>query len=300
MESELLPNIGRVKDVIVYHDNFKDDTLILEFDYSLYRETKPIVFPPPSRHEALTFLGIMAGELDISVDYSPYRIPVHGIVWIMPTHIMQITDIAPDTKIWMLRISKSFMDDNLQQKFGNTPMILYMQLKKNPYSVFDPEEFKSLYNSLQVIREKFKLHAHLYQKEMIRIFLKAFVLDMAHFFFRKKDNLFTPQLTRKEELFADFLPLLSTHCREQHAVSFYADKLHITPQYLSLILREQSGRSASQWIQSALVVEARRMLKIPRTTIQKVADDLHFPDQSTFGKFFKKHTGFSPFSFRKS
>ncbi|MDR1602548.1 MAG: helix-turn-helix domain-containing protein [Tannerella sp.] len=283
----------------VYFDDFQDNIVIAEFNYSPSDAAEPIPFPAPSRHEALTLLGVMAGELGISVDYSPYRIPANGIVWIMPTHIMQVTDIAHGTKVWMLHLTKLFIDNNIQKRFGDTPMISYMQLKKYPYSLFEPEEFKLLYEHLQTIRDKFKLNAHSFQKEVVKTFLKAFALDMAHFFFRKKDNFFVPQLTRKEELFSDFLLLLKEHCKSQHEVSFYAGKLCITPQYLSLILKEQSGHSASQWIQNALVVEAKRMLKMPRTTIQKVADDLNFPDQSAFGKFFRKHTGFSPLAFRK-
>jgi AraC-like DNA-binding protein len=299
MNSELSQNIERLKRSTVYFDNFQDDILIAEFHYSPVEAAGPILFPPPSRHEALTFLGVMAGDLGLSVDYSPYHIPANGIVWIMPTHIMQITDIAYGTKVWMLQLTKSFIDNSIQRRFGDTPMISYMQLKKYPYSLFEPEEFKSLYEHLQTIRDKFKLNAHSFQKEVVKIYLKAFALDMAHFFFRKKDNFFVPQLTRKEELFADFLSLLTEHCKTQHEVSFYAGKLCITPQYLSLILKEQSGRSASQWIQNALVVEAKRMLKMPRTTIQEVTDELNFPDQSTFGKFFRKHTGLSPLAFRK-
>ncbi|MDR0756686.1 MAG: helix-turn-helix transcriptional regulator [Tannerella sp.] len=299
MNPELAQNIELLNKATVYFDNFQDDILIAEFNHSPNGATGPILFPPPSRHEALTFLGVMTGELGISVDYSPYNIPANGIVWIMQTHIMQVTGIAQGTRVWMLQLTKSFMDDNIQHRFGSTPMISYMQLKKYPYSLFEPEEFKSLYDHLQTIRDKFKLNAHSFQKEVVKIYLKAFALDMAHFFFRKKDNFLVPQLTRKEELFADFLSLLTEHCKTQHEVSFYAGKLCITPQYLSLILKEQSGRTASQWIQNALVVEAKRMLKMSRTSIQEVADNLNFPDQSTFGKFFRKHAGLSPLAFRK-
>jgi AraC-like DNA-binding protein len=299
MMSELAQSIDSLKRTTVYSDYFQDDMMIFEIDHSLYDAARPIIFPAPSRHEALALLGIMQGEVSISVDYITYNIPANGIVWIMPTQIMQVLDVASDTKIWTLHLTKSFMDNNIQHTSGNTPMISYMQLKQHPYSIFEPEEFNSLYESLQTLREKFHTHAHLFHKELVKTYLKAFFLDMAHFFFKKKDNFFTPQLSRKEELFADFLSLLAEHCKLQHEVSFYADKLCITPQYLSLILKEQSGRSASQWIQQALVVEAKRMLKMPRTTIQKVADSLTFPDQSTFGKFFKKHTGLSPLAFRK-
>ncbi|WP_233552114.1 helix-turn-helix domain-containing protein [Parabacteroides sp. AF48-14] len=49
-----------------------------------------------------------------------------------------------------------------------------------------------------------------------------------------------------------------------------------------------------------LIVEAKILLKAPQATVQQVADVLHFSDQSTFGKFFKKHMGISPMEYRKS
>jgi AraC-like DNA-binding protein len=97
-----------------------------------------------------------------------------------------------------------------------------------------------------------------------------------------------------------FLQLLFDHAKEQHAVTFYAGKLFITPQYLSLILKELTGKSANKWIEDALIVEAKVLLKMPQTTVQQVADKLNFSDQSTFGKFFKKHIGLSPMEYRKS
>ena len=64
----------------------------------------------------------------------------------------------------------------------------------------------------------------------------------------KKELMTAPTLSRKEELFEQFLQLLFEHCKEQHVVTFYAEKLFITPQYLSLILKELTGKSANKWI----------------------------------------------------
>ena len=61
-----------------------------------------------------------------------------------------------------------------------------------------------------------------------------------------------------------------------------------------------TSKSANKWIDDALIVEAKILLKAPQATVQQVADMLHFSDQSTFGKFFKKHMGISPMEYRKS
>ena len=137
---------------------------------------------------------------------------------------------------------------------------------------------------------------------MILISLLELMLDFANILMTDgalpKDLSLT--LTRKEEIFEHFLELIIQFGKEEHSVQFYADKLFITPQYLSLILREQTGQSANRWIDDSLLIEAKTMLKMPDTTVQQVAEALHFADQSTFGKFFKKRVGISPLKFRNS
>lgn len=300
MPSQLLYGLERFKTSLIVSDNYQNDILLAEFDQSLLkREGKNSFEPHPSRNDALLLAGVMAGELELSVDYVTLQIPQHAIMWIMPSHISQVISVTPDFKGWLLVITKDFLDSNAESSRSNASTI-YMQLKKNPFTVFEPDEFETIYQSLQMVRTRMRQHTHLFLKESISTAIKSFFLDMGNFFLAKRENVYTPTLTRKEELFAGFLTILSKHCTRQHEVSFYANELCITPQYLSLVLKEQSGRSASQWIQDALMAEAKILLKSPHTNVQTVADQLHFPDQSTFGKFFKKHMGMSPMAYRKS
>ena len=168
------------------------------------------------------------------------------------------------------------------------------------HTELEPEETAKLAGSMQVIREKMRERTHFYQKELVQNAFIGFLLDLGNIMLSKKDRLIRPTLSRKEELFEQFLQLLFEHCKEQHVVTFYAERLFITPQYLSLILKELTGKSANKWIDDALIVEAKILLKAPQATVQQVADILHFSDQSTFGKFFKKHMGISPMEYRKS
>ena len=108
---------------------------------------------------------------------------------------------------------------------------------------------------MQVIREKMRERTHFYQKELVQNAFIGFLLDLGNIMLSKKDRLIRPTLSRKEELFEQFLQLLFEHCKEQHVVTFYAERLFITPQYLSLILKELTGKSANKWIDDALIVE---------------------------------------------
>jgi AraC-like DNA-binding protein len=301
MIAELLRDLTRYKDALVSLENFQNDVILIEFDHARSGlDVNGMNFPAPTRYEELMLLGIMKGEITFSIDYITYQVPENGILWIMPTHIAQQIHITQDFKGWALLISKSLVDEKGRPpSHRNTPLIPYMQLKKTPFSMFEPEELHSLYGDLQALRTRMKQETHLFHREVVTNALRTFFLDMGNFFFSRKENIFSPVLTRREEIFASFLTLLSKHCTGEHEVSFYADKLCITSQYLSLVLKEQSGRSASQWIQDALMVEAKSLLRTPHMSVQEVANQLHFPDQSTFGKFFKKHAGQSPVAFRK-
>ncbi len=98
---------------------------------------------------------------------------------------------------------------------------------------------------------------------------------------------------------AKFILAVSEHFRTERQVSFYAHKLCITPKHLSSVIKEISGRTASDWIENYVVMEAKVLLKTTDMTIQEIAVYLNFANQSFFGKYFKHHTGVSPTTYRK-
>ena len=99
---------------------------------------------------------------------------------------------------------------------------------------------------------------------------------------------------RTDELFNHFLALLREHCSTERSVEFYAQKMGITPKYLSIILKKKSGRNASKLIDEAVVYEAKRLLKYSGLSIREIAIKLNFASQSFFGKYFKQRVGVSP------
>ena len=124
---------------------------------------------------------------------------------------------------------------------------------------------------------------------------------MVNIMIGKRESLTPPSinLSRREEIVNNFLQLLLNNCKEEHEVSFYAEKLSITPQYLSLVLKDITGKTANSIIDEAIMSEAKILIRSQDYSIQQIADILHFSDQSSFGKFFKKHTGVSPVEYKK-
>ena len=103
---------------------------------------------------------------------------------------------------------------------------------------------------------------------------------------------------RLSQVFEQFIALVNEfHCSER-GMAFYADKLCLTPKYLSKLIKQASGKSAPEWIDNFVILEAKNLLKYTNLAIKEIVFQLHFPNQSVFYKFFKAHTGMTPSEYR--
>ena len=107
-------------------------------------------------------------------------------------------------------------------------------------------------------------------------------------------------LLRHERLGDDLFRLLSRHCRTHRSVSFYAEKLNITPKYLSREIKRITGRTVQEWINRLTIMEMKKQLNIPGRTVMQISEDMDFSSPSAFVQFFKLHTGITPLKYRKS
>ena len=105
---------------------------------------------------------------------------------------------------------------------------------------------------------------------------------------------------RNRSVVTKFLSLVSEYHVSERTVIFYADKMCLTPKYLSKLIKNATGRSAPEWIDSFVILEAKSMLKYSPMPIKEIVSRLNFPNQSVFHKFFKAHTGMTPNEYRNS
>ena len=103
---------------------------------------------------------------------------------------------------------------------------------------------------------------------------------------------------RSIDLYNAFVSLVAEHYREAHDVTFYADKLCITPRYLSQVTDNTVAKSPKQIIADYLMSEAKSYLDTTRLTIQEIAEKLGFSSQALFCKFFKNQMHTSPTEYR--
>lgn len=105
--------------------------------------------------------------------------------------------------------------------------------------------------------------------------------------------------TRAEELFGRFMNLLSEHFTQERKVTFYASELCVTPKYLATTIKQASGKTPTTWINEMVFMEMERELRYSQLSIKEIAYELHFPNTSFFGKFFKARSGMSPLRYRQ-
>lgn len=105
-------------------------------------------------------------------------------------------------------------------------------------------------------------------------------------------------ISHSAELFSRFIALVNEHCRREHQLAFYADRLCLTQRHLGVVIKNVSGTTAKEWIDRALITEAKVMLQHTDKTVVQIADELNFANPSFFTKFFKRLTATTPAHYR--
>lgn len=133
--------------------------------------------------------------------------------------------------------------------------------------------------------------------------LAAMFYQIVQFYHRRMTGFMnenSQSLGRRHDYVREFMRLVHLHYVRERSVQFYAGKLFISAKYLSLLVKEATGRSAAKIIDDFVLMEAKNLLRFSGKNIQQVAYALNFPTQSSFGKYFKHLTGMSPTEYQKS
>lgn len=135
-----------------------------------------------------------------------------------------------------------------------------------------------------------------FRKEVVWLLAMALVNNILYLSDLKAG---TVPKSSSEKIFDNFIDELSRNRKGKLPVSHYADILCITPQYLSRTVSLVSGKTASEWINKAVVADARILLHDSSKSISEISDALNFPNDSFFCRFFRRETGQTPTQYRK-
>jgi len=155
-----------------------------------------------------------------------------------------------------------------------------------------PEDFQHL---LKMEFPTWDLAQHSpFRKEVVLPIVQAMVANIQCLHKDKNATAITNMAVRQQQLFQNFKRLVHQHCEVQRNIPFYAEQLHITPHYLSAVIKEISGQSVMFWLNRAVMLRAKVLLNTKGMMIYEIADRLNFSSPSAFHNFFKRITGLTP------
>ena len=281
--------------------SFVEDVTVIDRTYlHVARENHKKQYIFPFRIDAVTCILCSDGEITFSIDYTTYHLSKGALLILTNLNIIDQIFFDDNSDGVALIISQKLMMDIVQE----TPVIKkIMKVNNYPHEQvlnLDNDEMCDLKEIVMRIKKCLTKSDHAFQSHIVRNEVSIFVMEVAHIYLQKiaRGDISPIKESRRDENFRAFALLVLKHVREQHDVTFYANKLGMTPGNLSRTITAVSGKSPLQLISEVLVVEAKTLLRKPDSNIKQVSDELNFGDQSSFGKFFKKHTGLTPVEYK--
>ncbi len=247
-----------------------------------------------SQSDGITMVLARKGIAHIEVDFTLYELSENKALTFAPMSTVRYVDMDDDFCCCVLsfdhavavealpRPEPSFMDFLRRYPMGNIPAL---RADAIAFRMSDVAHF--LYDSTGP-------HHMLIVRNIIQnILFELYDATREQFLDVESKN-----MSRQDELFMQFIHLVYKHGDKEREVSFYSDKMNITPRYLARILRELSRETAKEIIDRHCVQEIKSRLRTTNDSVQSIAYDMNFPDQSFFTRYFKKLTGMTPTEFR--
>ena len=236
-----------------------------------------------------------SGEARIEIDLLEYDITPNTQIIFLPNSIINYSYASPDLSISYITFSNAFF----QEATVRLDPSFFHFLKENPVVTLPVERTRTINGLIIALEDLYKDKENCFRLQILRNYIQSFLLDI----YDKTHRIFEQNrpegISRQEELFKRFIQLIHKHCLNQREVSFYAQKMFITPRYLSAITQAVAGETAKNIIDKHVILEIKVLLESTDLSIQEIANRLQFPDQSCFGRYFKKHTSISPQYYRR-
>ncbi|MDE7397109.1 MAG: helix-turn-helix domain-containing protein [Muribaculum sp.] len=270
-------------------------------DIAVFRDVSKIShISLPAKIDFFMLIMCEHGSIVIDYDTTTIHLTEADLVALRPGHILHSYKVSPDWRGHVIIGSVNNFDNTF------SPIMSYIlpcviKYASNPVIKLTPEEMSSQIDLRTIIEHRVYGHpTHSYSTNVSRSLLEALFFETlgvyaSHSAERQINSAIG---RRKDTLLLDFVDLVASKFRIERSVTYYAEKLCVTPKHLSATVKEVSGRTASQWIDSYVIAEAKLKLRHSGMTIQEIATELNFPNQSFFGKYFKNLTGMSPREYR--
>ena len=284
-----------LKDInIVRHNEFRFINAEFGFVTSFSKmETTIFKIGQPYRIQQGRIAIITNGRARVLINLIEYIFRPNYISLIAPGSIIQIIETSQDFDAHMMAIEHNFLPVSGKEEF----FAHFLQRKKNLLLPLTTTEQVQIENFITVMWDV--LQEPVFRKEVIQHLLAGLLYNIEYIAKNKGQSESSP-LTHQNDIFQRFISLVNTYSKTERNVSFYADKLCLTPRYLNTVIRQASQQTVMDWINQSIILEAKVLLKHSNRLVYQISDELNFPNPSFFSKFFKRMTGMTPQEYQKN
>lgn len=229
------------------------------------------------------------GWVRCSVDGRGFVVQAHAMLILMPCSHIIIHETSDDFCFNIFIMSSSFAESlQIQNQFA-----VFMNAHDRTLNILNDRQWEYHQQYEQLIISNLRQTNHPFRPLILRR-----LIELQHY--QMTFDVSSNPAVSKDNLSQRFRNLLELEYTHHHDVAFYADRLCVTPKYLSECIKKASNKTAGQWIDIMLIRDAERLLQTTTMTVLEISTALGFDDPSAFGKYFKRQKGFSPRTFRES
>lgn len=195
----------------------------------------------------------------------------------------------------VLLVDEEFLNSNLPDISWSIDVLIHT--RDHPVLHFNEQKNKQkVLSNFRLLHDKLQEKDHTFYTELTKTQMHLFTLEMWHVFAAEFDrNKRTPQ---SGSIYDRFIHLVQDYCMTEREVKFYADKLFITPKHLNFICKQNTGITASEWIQRFVKERLIVLLENQNLSIAELADMMEFSSRSFFTRYVKKLFGLTPSEYR--
>lgn len=237
------------------------------------------------------------GNFTFSLNMKVFSAQTGETVFIPEDSLFQVLSESEDLQLFIF----IYQIEPIRDIIGNSvaTMYLYMQLRTEPCYVWNTGDEEEVLKYMSLLDNTLHLDNNTFNDNEQRLLLLGLTYRICSIYNRKLMNLKTT-VGHKHEIFIRLIQLIDAHYTEERGVEFYADKLCLSPKYLSALSKSVCGFTVQELIFKSIIRKSISLLKNTQKNIQEIADFFNFPNASYFGTFFKKQTGMSPQQYRKN
>ena len=256
----------------------------------------------PVRLNAYAVIYCTSGHFDIDVNVTKFEVHQDTMLFYVPGSTMQIResefDNLMDSEAVLVVCTRDFLKGG-QINF-NGLLDRSVRLLGSPCIINVDEEGR------RILTDYYTLASDLYKADLLGV--EEAICSIGTSLMCLLGNLWNGELSRRQMSgavksrtqvkYEEFLALVSENFMTEKSVAFYAGKMYMTPKYLTTLVKNVSGRTATDWIDTFLVLEAKNLLKYSDLTVKEIGYRLNFQSIPSFHKFFKSQTGMTPNEYR--